>query len=287
MSPVATEVKTLNEAAARAFEEGGVSVFIGYGRSSDDEPAVPVFLRKADEADKLVFDGTCFSNLAVYLAKPEIKAMGKVGLVVKGCDRRAVNVLLREHVVERDNLFLIGVRCAGVGDPQLGKCGQCDVHDPPDCDVVVDDAVDSPSGDASETYAAAAEIESMSLEDRWDFWKGHMEKCIRCYACRQACPMCYCKRCIVDKTEPEWVESSATIRGNLAWNVARALHLTGRCVGCGECERVCPMGVPLGTINQKIGKLVEQWYEYKAGYSPDEDGPFSTWTPEDPEIGIL
>jgi ferredoxin len=73
----------------------------------------------------------------------------------------------------------------------------------------------------------------------------------------------------------------------VAWNVARALHLTGRCVGCGECERVCPMGIPLGALNQKMAKLVDDWYGFRSGESPDETAPFTTFDLEDPEEGIL
>ena len=288
MGADASTTESIRQAAVRALSEGEVGVVIGYGRSEDAEFGVPVFVRKAEDADRLVFDNRCFGNLAVYLPRSEIRAMGRAGLVVKGCDLRAVNVLLREQVVERENLLLIGVRCGGVGEPPLEKCRFCDCRDPEGCDVVVGEPVDGvPEPDPQERYRAVDDVEAQSLEERWAFWQAKMSECIRCYACRQVCPLCYCKRCIVEKSQPQWVETSAHLRGNISWHAARALHLTGRCVGCGECERVCPVGIPLGVINAKMARLVEEWFGFRSGLSPEERAPLTTWSADDPETGIL
>ena len=287
MSVPFTAIESLQEAAATALKDGTVAVVIGYGREAGADIATPLFVRNPDDAGRLVFDAGCFGNLAVYLSKKEVRRLGRPGLVVKGCDLRAVNVLLREHVIKRDEVFLIGVRCGGVGDPQRPKCAVCEAHNPQGCDVVVGETVSQPEIDRAARYRAAQDIASRSLEERWEFWRGQLSKCVRCYACRQVCPLCYCKRCIVEKTQPRWVESSAHLRGNVAWNAARAFHLTGRCVGCGECERVCPMNIPLNAINQQGAKLVEEWLGFESGLAPDERAPFTAWSPDDPENGIL
>jgi ferredoxin len=276
----------IRQAATRLLSEEKVSVVIGYARRNGDASAAPVFVRSPEETEQLVFDERCFANLAVYLPRKEVKALGRAAIVVKGCDAQAVNVLLREHVITLEDVHIIGVRCAGVGDPALDKCASCDVHEPLGCDEVVGDPVDA-SSDQADRYPRVQPIDEKPLEERWAYWEEQLAKCIRCYACRQACPLCYCKRCIVEKSMPQWVETSPHVRGNLAWNAARAFHLTGRCVGCGECERVCPMNIPLGALNQKMARHVEEKYGFRSGQSPEEVAPFTSFELDDPEEGIL
>jgi len=286
MTTVTSLTRSLREAAAQALTSGEAAVVIGY-ELNDGEAAAPAFVRAPEDAERLIFDESCFGNLAVYLAKEEVRRLGKLAIVVKGCDLRAINVLLRENVVSRDDLLLIGVRCSGVGRPALRKCSFCEVRDPEGCDTVVGDPPEPPPTDPGKRYAEIEAIEELSMEERWAYWQKQLGKCIRCYACRQVCPLCYCKRCIVEKSTPQWVETSPHLRGNIAWNIARGLHLTGRCVSCGECERVCPMKIPLGSLGDKMAKLVDEWYGFRSGMSADEKAPFTAWSPDDPEPGIL
>lgn len=280
-------VDTIRGAAKKALSEGAVKVVIGYSRQPGNDFSGPIFVTDPANVDRLQFDDSCFGNLAVYLSRPEVKKLGKIGIVVKGCDLRAVNVLIREHVVKREDLLIIGVSCAGVGEPLLEKCALCDVHTPEGCDVIAGDPIPNPASDGHKRFAKVDQIESLPLEKRWAYRRKELGKCIRCYACRQVCPLCCCKRCIIEKTEPQWVETSAHLRGNVAWNAVRAFHLTGRCVACGECERVCPESIPLSTINAKMAKLVDEWFAFRSGLASDEKAPFTTWSPNDPENDIL
>ena len=268
-----TATEGLRAAAANALGTGGAAVVIGYARRNGASGASPVFARTAEQAATLVFDNTCKANLTVYLAKPEVRKMGRIGLVVKRRDLRAVNVLIREHVVKREDLYLIGIACDG--------------EDMAGCDEAVVVAAEQMPAETAPDSEAIAEFEAKTAEERWGFWRGQFEKCIRCYACRQVCPLCYCKRCIVEKNAPQWVDTSAHLRGNTAWNAIRAFHLTGRCVGCGECERACPMDIPLGLLNQKMALLVRDWFQFESGASPEERAPFTVWSPDDADQGIL
>ncbi len=51
--------------------------------------------------------------------------------------------------------------------------------------------------------------------------------------------------------------SPSTAAGNTTWNVTRAMHLAGRCVGCDECARVCPADIRLDLLNRRVAQEVE------------------------------
>ena len=52
------------------------------------------------------------------------------------------------------------------------------------------------------------------------------------------------------------------------FHLGRAYHLAGRCVGCNECERVCPMNIPIGYLNQKLAQELESSLGFRAGLAP-------------------
>jgi Fe-S oxidoreductase len=100
------------------------------------------------------------------------------------------------------------------------------------------------------------------------FWKTEFSRCVKCYACRQACPLCYCRRCIADKNRPTVIDTSASLCGNYAWHINRAFHLAGRCIGCDECTRACPAGIPLRLLNLSLARAAEGEFGYRAGVDP-------------------
>ena len=67
----------------------------------------------------------------------------------------------------------------------------------------------------------------------------------------------------------------------------RAFHLAGRCIGCGECERASPMGIPLTELNKKLEKDVKELFEYKSGLDAEEKPLLAMFKPDDPEEFIL
>ena len=98
------------------------------------------------------------------------------------------------------------------------------------------------------------------------FWRGHIERCIRCYACRNACPACNCTECYADQYRVGWQGKQIDKAENQVYGLTRAFHVGDRCIECGECERVCPMGLPIMSQTRKILKDINDlWGSYECG----------------------
>ena len=148
---------------------------------------------------------------------------------------------------------------------------------------IYDDLIGSEADAAKVEGEPRADIEEVLALDRparWEFWTRELSRCIKCYACRQACPMCYCGECITEKSMPQWIDKAASLKGNIAWHYIRAMHLAGRCVACGECARACPIDIPVDLLSRFLSQRVEEAYDYKTGMDPEAD-PFFLVNRED------
>jgi coenzyme F420-reducing hydrogenase delta subunit/ferredoxin len=281
----------LREVAGELLGDGTASVVLGYRRGSLPGRAVPGFITTREEADDLVWDANCFHNLSVYLPRMDDES-GKVAAVVKKCDAATVVGLLQEGQVSRERLHLIGVQCSGVWEKGrlAAKCHACDGQVPSLCDVAITPAetrkADVPAADDPRD-AAIDYLESLPAQVRWDYWEEEFGRCIRCYACRGVCPLCYCETCIAEKHRPQWISPAIDRTGNTAWNLIRAFHLAGRCTGCDECARVCPAEIRLDLINRKLARVVEERFGYRTGSDPEAKPPLTMFRDDDPEEFIL
>ena len=278
-------IDQIRQTCRRLLQEGAVNVVIGYGQTSADGPAYPIFVTRPEDVDKLVLNDQCFANLTTYLTRKEVKALGKSAILVKGCDERALVVLEQESQVDREGVYVIGVACDGVGNPRAAKCLVCDVHMPRFANETIGQATGG-AGDQPR-YAALDAFLQKTPAERMAYWTDELARCIKCYACREVCPLCYCNRCIVDKNRPTVLDTSATIKGNFAWQIVRAFHQAGRCVGCGECVRACPAGIDLALLNQTLARATEEQFQYRAGMDPETPPIIGSYGQGDKEDFIL
>ena len=286
-------MQELQELARKLLTDGTVKVVIGYEAGPRGVRAA--FVTSPTDVGRLIFDSRCVQNLVTYLSprRSLVRELGKPAVVVKTCDSRAVSGMLRESQLKREDVVLIGVRCGGVvHDPTdarpLGpetvadRCVECATRDPERADHLVGPAQPAPAGHRRRDDLIAELLEK-SAEERLAFWTGELSRCVRCHACREVCPLCFCERCLADKTVPGWLESSPHPRGNLAFHLTRAMHMAGRCVDCGECERVCPADIPLGLIGRRIAQVVAERFEHSPTEDPAVPAPVGSYRLQDKE----
>lgn len=263
--------------ARELFESEKVTFIIGYTKDRFGR-VKPYIAKSVNDADNLMFNHHSVHNLAVYLTRIKMPEQGKVGIVAKNCDIRAIIALIQENQIKREQIYIIGMNCSGVvthsSDKWLKeniqiKCKYCSDKSPMLFDAIAGNS--EPFEEPEDPQQVLMDkLEAMDSGERWDFWAKEFEKCIKCYACRQVCPLCYCEQCIADKNQPQWIQSSPTLEGNFSWNIIKAFHMAGRCVGCHECERACPAGIPLTLLTRKMGMVAGKEFNYRHGMAIDQ-----------------
>jgi ferredoxin len=293
------ENKLRSEAKA-LLEQGRVDVIIGYEAGSLKFTTTPLITGDKGDTGRLVINPFITNNLSVFLGETK----GKVGIVAKGCDARSIVSLIQDQQLARDRVFIIGVPCAGIIDigkieKLTGKdrdelediawqndkalvtfdggkkefaakevlmddCLGCETPAPPEYDMLLE-AAGPPACDKDLSRGLIQKLEAMPPAERWAFWQEQFGQCIRCYACRQVCPACFCKRCFVEETEPQWASPLPRWQDNLIFQMTRMLHVAGRCTDCGACERACPANIPLRALSKKMEEIVDELFHYKAG----------------------
>jgi formate dehydrogenase (coenzyme F420) beta subunit len=261
--------------AKELLETQQVECVIGYETGSRGQ-ARPVFVRSADQVNRLVWNDGCTHNLVTYLQdkrKPAKKGAEPphVAIVIKPCDSRALNVLLAENQIERERIHVIGIACDGIVQGAgfanqkttlQDRCARCAERTP----VVYDTLIgEPPPVNAQDDFADLAKLEALTPAERVEFWLKQYDRCIRCYACRQVCPGCYCSVCMFERDDSLWIGAATNVKEKEFFHLGRAYHLAARCVGCNECERVCPMDLPLSLLNRKLAKEVHELFDYTAG----------------------
>ena len=310
--------RILRDQAKALLEQGKVEYIVGFEPGSLKFTTTPLITRDKGSVDRLVINPFIVNNLGVYLT--ELK--GQVGIVAKGCDSRSIVSLIQDNQVKRGDILILGVPCSGIidlskverlldkdrdeldditrdgdkvvvtfdgekkefpiGEVLFDNCLGCELATPEEYDVLLDKS-DSPVTDQTASRKGIESLKGMPREQRWDFWEKEFGRCIRCYACRNVCPSCFCQRCFVEESEPQWIVPVPRWQDNLIFQVIRNIHIAGRCTDCGECERACPVNIPLRSLTKEMCDLVDELYQFKAGVDKEAAPLMAHYETTDPE----
>jgi ferredoxin len=303
-------------AAERLLSEGTVEVVVGFETGSIPMRATPCLITDPADTGRLAWNAFCANNLAKYL-EPGRKA----AIVAKGCDTRAIVELVKENRLKREDLVVIGVPCRGMADPSAiarrlpgirisgvdesdgaltvhggpapvsvplsevlhRSCLLCASRNPVICDIPAGDPVEENDPGFPDVEAFAA----LPADARRARVEAEMSKCLRCYACRSACPLCTCASCFADSSQPQWVGRGTHPEDVTAFHVMRAMHLAGRCVECGACARACPTGVDLSILNRRLAADVAELFGCRAGLDEGAPQPLAAYSMDDSQDFIL
>ncbi|MBR2834779.1 MAG: 4Fe-4S dicluster domain-containing protein [Coriobacteriales bacterium] len=263
--------EAMRSRAKELLESGEVNAVIGWEAGRFENQTTPLITSQAAKTQRLVFNEYCVNNLGKY--PRDLTAKGKVAIFARGCESRAIIRLLSDEVIKRENVYIIGIGCPGMRDRTTGellkKCAECRHGDP----VIYDEMLGEPQAKPAtqERFAEIQKIEALPRAEREAYFTNAFSKCIRCYACRNVCPCCTCRQCFVDQRREGWLGKQNNIAENRFYGLTRVMHVGDRCIECGECERVCPMDLPLMSLNRKVIYDINNLFgEYETALSLDE-----------------
>lgn len=309
--------------AKELLQSGAVQRVLGWQTGEFVYDITPAVFTSAEEMDeKFVYSDFCGNNLSKYLIK-ESRKEGKILVFLKPCDTYSFNQLIKEHRIVRENVYVVGVPCEGKTDGETLKAkgikGILGIKAEGDNFVVetlygektiakadalperclnckskkhmVYDELLGEEGEVldSHRFDMVEKLENMTPDERFEFWRGELSRCIRCNACRNVCPACSCEKCVFDNDNSGIAQKAAADSfEEKMFHIIRAFHVAGRCTDCGECSRVCPQHIPLHLLNRKFIKDIDELYgDYQAGEGTEERTPLTTYTKTDVEPSIV
>lgn len=306
----------LIEKAKSLLADGKVQKVLGWKKGLFDEDITPAVFTSAEELDKdFVFNKYCKANLSKYLVKItreiEVKksttrmnnTMAKqrdpnaqdapipsevVLVFLKPSDTYSFTQLLKENRITREDVYAIGVPCQDTLDG--GElCESCTGKKHVSCDELLGVDENEEASPNTKRMEEVSKLEAMTSEQRFEFWRNELSRCIRCNACRNVCPACTCEKCVFDNNTLYTTQKVAetNFEENL-FHIIRAWHVAGRCTDCGECSRVCPQNIPLYLLNRKFIKDINEIYgEYQAGADMESKPAMITFKEDDAEPSIV
>jgi len=243
----------MQDMVKRWLEDGTVDIFLGY-KSSYGHPLPHCFVKeKLEEVDQLIDGPARYSleKIATHIAaqKPNLK----IGMLARDCNQRALKALTIWNKLKSENFKTITVNCC---PSNLKKHADCSYLE------------SEPSGvykkqvGIDNTLPLEA-VQAYSDGERFSRWMYEFQKCVKCYGCRNICPVCFCKDCSLENDD---LVGTGKLPPDIPiFHLVRAVHMAGRCIDCGLCEDACPVDIPLRLLYRKVNALFSELFDYETG----------------------
>ena len=307
-------VTKLKEKLWERFDD--LELIIAYSKNDTALRVNPLFIEEKHGIANVIFNKLCINNLATYAYFKSQEYKGKIGIVLKPCDARSISQLISEELISKSKILSIVMGCSGIidykkiykfigglrvikasfddkkiniatiddnfdlnlSDFYADKCYTCKIYDSP---VYFDEFIENDEKlniEQAKEYADIEEFEKKSLHEIASFWDLEFSRCIRCYACRNICPLEVCRdKCIAQLDSPHWQSQKINASEGKFFQLIRVFHLAGRCTECGECERACPVNIPVVKLMKKVNKDILKLFGFRPGYSKDAKPPLMTF----------
>lgn len=253
-------IEQIRDHVKTLFHDGKIAAFLAL--KDEQGNIVPHLFATPEELDDGLTLGLSESDVVRYPLASMVMTLVAAypdktfGILVRGCDERALNELTRWNQIPT-----VAERVVKVGFPctkELAEAHECRKPFP---EAVV-------TGDKTEpvAFSRVRDVEARDLAGRLEYWLGEFNRCIKCYGCRDVCPVCFCNVCTLE--DDVLTKTGDLPPENPMFHLTRAIHMAGRCIDCNLCTEVCPAEIPLRTLYKRVAEIIEEEFGYVTG-SPD------------------
>jgi len=298
-------MEELRHLVKEMLKKGIVQGVLAPVRESGNGNVSPCFVTTERDADRIALDSYYPFSLAKLVSK-QVGKDTKVGMVGTTCDVQALIELAKREQVVLDKVLVIGVECEEEGFP-YPWCRRCEHLVPSMADVAFyqDGTVsantekgkellslmNASAREKRETPPEAKERALQRQEEDWaklarlepkerlDYWLSYFDRCIKCYGCRNSCPICFCKDCYLEPHK--LIVKPGGNPPDKMFHLVRLMHVGDSCVNCGRCEASCPMSIPISRLYHALNKELSALFGYEPGLDLSSLPPLGMITEED------